>query len=62
MWEILSGRVSNPLPLPAQPTPGYLAYLGQRQTYDYAVAGKTLRLENDIVEGEKALLITIRVK
>jgi hypothetical protein len=59
---ILRHESMKPPPLPAQPTPGYLAYLGKQQSYDYAVAGKTLRLENATVEGKKALLITIHAQ
>jgi hypothetical protein len=52
----------KPPKLPAAPTPGYLAYLGRQQSYEHAVAGKTLRLENAAVNGEKALFIMIRKK
>lgn len=43
-------------------TPGYLTYLGQRQSYEHAVAGKILRLENAPLNGVKSLTISIRAR
>jgi hypothetical protein len=50
----------KPPQLPATPTPRYLTYLGQQQSYEHAAAGKTLRLKNATIDGEKALVIQIR--
>jgi hypothetical protein len=52
----------KPPKLPSQPTPGYLTYLGKQQTYEHAVGGKVLRLENGTLDGEESLVILIRKK
>ncbi len=52
----------KPPKMPAEPTPGYLTYLGQQQSYEHAAAGKTLRLENTAVNGERSLIISIQAQ
>ena len=52
----------KPPKLPAEPSPGYLTYLGQRESYEYEVGGKMLKLENASVAGEKVLILKIRTK
>ena len=59
---IIQHASRKPPKLPSQPTPGYRTYLGQQQSYEHAVGGKTLTLANAAVNGEKALVITIRTK
>ena len=48
--------------LPAEHTPGYLTYLGQRGSYEHVVGGKMLKLENASVDGENVLIIKIGIK
>jgi hypothetical protein len=57
---IILHKSYKPPKLPAEPTPGYLTYLGQQQSYEHAAAGKTLHLENSTIDGEKSLIINIR--
>jgi hypothetical protein len=59
---ILLHKSYQPPKLPAEPTPGYLTYLGQQQSYEHAAAGKTLRLENTTVDSGKSLLISIKAQ
>lgn len=46
--------------LPDKPTPGYLTYLGRRLNYEYHLQDCLLRLENEEVEGDAALVFSIR--
>jgi hypothetical protein len=59
---ILLHKSYKPPTLPAEPTPGYLTYLGQQQFYDHTAAGKILRLENATVTGGKSLIISIKAQ
>ena len=59
---IIQHESRKPSKLPSQPAPGYLAYLGQQQSYEHAAGGKTLLLSNIAVNGKKALVIAIRMK
>jgi hypothetical protein len=59
---ILLHKSYKPPKLPAEPTPGYLTYLGQQQSYEHAATGKTLHLENSAIDGGKSLIISIRAQ
>lgn len=59
---IILHKSRKPPQLPAEPTPGYLTYLGQQQSYEHTAAGKTLRLENTTVAGGKSLIISIQAQ
>jgi hypothetical protein len=59
---IILHKSYKPPKLPAEPTPGYLTYLGRQQSYEHAAAGKTLQLENATIDGGKSLIISIRAE